>query len=49
MDTFWIVLGITGALGFVYLLADKASRRMERRDREELEMYESCFEDDDRR
>jgi len=49
MDTFWIVLGVTGALSFVYLLADKASRRMARREREEREMYASFFDDDDRR
>ena len=48
-DTYWIVIGITGALWFVYLLADKWSRNLARREQDDLDTYESFFEDDERR
>ena len=48
-DTFWIVIGITGALWFVYLLADRLSRKIARREQDDLDIYESFFEDDERR
>jgi len=28
MNSFWIVMGVTGALWFVFLLAEKASRKI---------------------
>ena len=38
-DTFWIILGVSGALSFVYLLANKWSRRIEEREQDELDKF----------
>ena len=46
-DTFWIILSITGALWFVYLLANKVSHRIEQREREDREIYESAMDPED--